>query len=190
MTELFLMRSSGVFGYAPLFGYAPFAVGGVVHNEKEAFEYEGTIFCRIADTYELDCPQDIYEVGDVIEILLSLCWSRKVASALAGIRWSPTTRIREIEVRNSKDKVLDVFQWACDFGCYDVLNRERSRFDVVKGTDAILHVHDTVVDDYRLPACDIWGSDYGGEFFIRPKVRRRLEQTGCKGFSYRSVEVV
>jgi len=185
MSNLFSMR-----GNLDVFCYAPFAVGGVVHGEKEAFDYDGTIFCRIADTDELDCPRDINDVGDVIEILLSLCWSDKAAAALDGIRWSPTMRIRDIEGRNSKDEVLDVFHWACEFGRYDVLNREHSHFDVVRGTDVVLRVHHAVVDSFRLPACDIWGSDYGREFFVTPKVRRRLEQTACRGFSFRTVEVV
>jgi len=183
MAELFLMRGTH-------FCYAPFAVGGVVHGEKQAFDYEGTIFCRLADTLELDCPGDIRDVGDVVEILLSLCWSRKAASALEGIRWSSTIRYRDVEVRNSKDEVLDVFQWACDFGRYDVLDRKHSRFDLIKGTDLILRVHDAVVDASLVPDCDIWRSIYGAEFFVTPKVRRRIEQSGCVGFSFRDVEVI
>jgi hypothetical protein len=184
MTELFLMR-----GNPEVFCNAPFAVDRTLSGEQEAFDYDGEVFCRIADTKRLDCPEDIRAVGDVVEILLSLCWSKKAAAALNGIRWSPTVRMRDIEVRNSKDKVLGVFQWVCDFGRYDVLDRSRSRFDVVKGTNAVLHVEHPVVVKSRLPACDVFRSIYGAELFVTADVKCRLQEAACSGFTFRPVEI-
>src|SRR5688572_27485754 len=150
MTELYLMR-----GTLGVFCYAPFAVEGEVRDERTAFAHRGKASCRIADTDALLCPQRIEDVGDAIEILLSRCWSSKAAAALDGIRWSSTMRRRDIEVRNSEDGILSVFEWAVDFGRYDVLDRQRSQFSVMKGTNVINDVQFAVVDDKGMPDADI-----------------------------------
>jgi hypothetical protein len=184
MTELFLMRGS-----PDVFCYAPFGIDRALSGEQEAFDYDGTVFCRIADTQRLDCPENVSDVGDVVEILLSLCWSKKAAAAIEGIRWSPTTRLRDIEVRNSNDKWLGVFQWVCDFGRYDVLDRNRSKFAFVKDTNAVVHVEHPVVVKSRIPACDVFGSIYGAELFVTADVKCRLQEASCSGFTFRHVEI-
>jgi hypothetical protein len=183
MIDYFHLRSDKVFSYGP------FAIDGEVHSEKEAFDYSGHIFVRIADTEELYCPATITEVGDAVEILLSLSWSDKVAKALDGIRWPATLKTRSVEVRNSEDRVLGSFTWIADFGRYDVLDRERSSYTVIKDTNAIMRVDRAVLDGRMIPPCDIWGSMYGAGFFVTSDVKSRIEQSGCVGFSFSQVEI-
>lgn len=185
MSELYLLR-----GTLGVFCWAPFAVEGEVRDEKTAFAHRGTLFCRIADTEDMVCPQSIQEVGDVIGILLSVCWSNRAAEALEGIRLATSLRLRDIEVRNSDDQVLAQFQWAVDFERYDVLDRERSKFTVMKGTTVINRVDLPVVSREKIPAADMWGSMYGPELFVTAEVKDRIDRSACVGFTFRPVQVV